>query len=85
VEINRNGLLKISSNIFQTKRHLSIRECTPQTNERGFLLVFRFYLYLIVSRKTIYERKSLVACAFIDYLVNKWRGEIVGDMAITED
>jgi hypothetical protein len=36
-----------------------------------------FDLYLVVSRKTIHERKDLATCAFIDYLVNKWRGEII--------
>jgi hypothetical protein len=54
-----------------------ISECTPWTNESGFVLVFEFDLYLIVSRKTIHELKILATCAFIDYMVNKWHGEII--------
>ena len=41
------------------------------------MLVFKLDLYLIVSQKTIHERKGLATYAFIDYLDNKWRGEIV--------
>jgi hypothetical protein len=41
------------------------------------MLVLGFDLYLIVSRETIHERKYLVACTFIDNLVNKWSGEII--------
>jgi hypothetical protein len=72
-----HGLLKSSSNIFQTKRHLQIGECTPWTNERSFVLVFGLDLYLIVSLKTIHERKGLAICAFINNLVDKWSGEII--------
>jgi hypothetical protein len=77
MEIKQHGPLKRSSNIFQTKRHLLIRERTPWTDERGFVLVFGLDLYLIVSRKTIHERKGLATYAFIDYLINKWCGEII--------
>ena len=73
----RYGPLECGSNIFKTKRHLTICECTPQTNECRFVLVFEFDLDLIVSQKTIHERKGLTTYAFIDYLVNKWRGEII--------
>jgi hypothetical protein len=41
------------------------------------MLVFGFDLYLIVSRKTIHERKDLTTCTFIDNLVNEWGGEII--------
>jgi hypothetical protein len=71
MESKRHGPLKCSANIFQTKRHLLISECTPQTNESGFVLVFELDLYLIVSRKTIHEGKGLTTYAFIDNLVNK--------------
>jgi hypothetical protein len=77
MERKRHGPLKISSSIFQTKKHISIRKFTPWTNESGFVLIFGFDLYLIVSRKTIHERKGLTTCTFIDYLVNKWHGEII--------
>lgn len=71
------GPLKGSSNIFQNKWHIMIRECTPWTNEFCFVLVFGFDLYLIISQKTIHEIKGLATCAFIDYLVNKWCGKII--------
>jgi hypothetical protein len=77
MERKRHGPLKFSSNIFHTKRHLPISERTPQTNERSFVLFFGFDLYMIVSQKTIHEIKGLANCAFIDYLVNKWHGEII--------
>jgi hypothetical protein len=41
------------------------------------MLVFGLNLDLIVSQKTIHERKYLTACAFIDNMVNKWGGEII--------
>jgi hypothetical protein len=77
VERKIHGPLKSSSDIFQTKRHLLIIECTPQTNERGFVLVFGLYIYLILSGKNIHERKDLAAYAFIKNLVDKWSGEII--------
>jgi hypothetical protein len=77
VERKIHGPLKSSSIIFQTKKHLLISEFTLWKNESGFVLVFGFDLYLIVSKKTIHERKCLATCAFIDYLVNKWHGEII--------
>jgi hypothetical protein len=70
VERKIHGPLKSSSNISQTKRHLLISECTPQKNESGFVFVFRLDLYLIVSQKTIHERKGFTTYTFIDYLVN---------------
>jgi hypothetical protein len=77
MESKRHGPLKGSSSIFQTKKHLTIRECTPWKNECCFVLVFGFYLYLIISQKTIHEIKGLATYAFIDYMVNKWCGEII--------
>jgi hypothetical protein len=68
VERKRHGLLKCSSNSFHTKRHIPISERTPWTDGSGFLLVFRIDLYLIVSRKTIHERKGFTTCALIDLI-----------------
>jgi hypothetical protein len=41
------------------------------------MLVFGLNIYMIVSQKTIHERKYLTACAFIEDLVNEWGGEII--------
>ena len=45
--------LKGFPNIFQSKGHFSIRECTPRENKSSFMLVFRFDLDLIVAGETI--------------------------------
>jgi hypothetical protein len=52
-----------------------------------FMLVLGFDLNLIVSRKTIHERKDFAACTFIDNLIDKRGWEIVfraGLIQITE-
>jgi hypothetical protein len=77
MESKRHGLLEGSSNIFETKRHLMIGKCTPWIDESYFVLVFKFDLYPIISRKTIHERKILTTDAFINYLVNEWCGKII--------
>jgi hypothetical protein len=77
MESKRHGPLEGNSNIFETKRHLTIGKCTPWIDESCFMLVFRFDLYLIISQKTIHERKSLATGAFIEYLVNEWCGKII--------
>jgi hypothetical protein len=77
MERKRHRPLEGSSNIFETKRNLMIGKCTPWTNEWSFVLVFGFYLYLIISRKTIHERKGLATCTFINYLVDEWCGKII--------
>ena len=44
-------------------------------------------MYLVVSQKTIHERKDLATRAFIDNLINEWGGEImlwIGLIQITE-
>jgi hypothetical protein len=87
MESKRHGPLKGRSSIFETKRHLTIRECTPWTNECRFVLVFGFDLYLIISLKTIHEREGLTTCTFINYLVDEWCGKITfwtGLVQITE-
>ena len=41
------------------------------------MLVLRFNLYLIVSRKSVYKRKYLATHTFIQDLIYKWCGEII--------
>jgi hypothetical protein len=72
-----HGPLKSGSNILQAKRHLLIRKCTPWIDKSCFMFIFGINLYLIVSRKTIHERKYLTACTLIDNLVNERGGEII--------
>jgi hypothetical protein len=77
MERKMHGPLKGRSSSFENKGHLTIRECTPWTNECHFVLVFKFDLYLIISRKTIHRKKGLATYTFIDYLVNEWCGKII--------
>jgi hypothetical protein len=71
VKGKRHGPLECGSSIFKTEGHLTICECTPWKNECRFVLVFRFDLNLIVSLKTIHERKGFTTSTFIDYLVDE--------------
>jgi len=48
MERKMHGPLKGHSNIFETKRHLLISECTQRKDESSFVLVFRLDLYLIL-------------------------------------
>jgi hypothetical protein len=64
--------LESGSNILKAKRHLSIGECTPRTNERRFVLVLGFDLDLIIAQKTIHERKGFTTGTFINDLVDEW-------------
>jgi hypothetical protein len=73
----RHGLLECGSSIFKTKRHLTICECTPRTNEGRFVLVFRFDLDLIISLKTFDERKDFATNTFINDLVDDWCWKII--------
>jgi hypothetical protein len=77
MERKRHGLLKGGSIIFENKRHLTIRECTPWTDECCFVLVFGFDLDLVISRKIVHEREGLTTHTFINYLVDEWCGKII--------
>ena len=51
------------------------------------MLVLRFNLYLIISKKSVHKGKYLATRTLIQYLINKWCGEIVfkiGMIQITE-
>jgi hypothetical protein len=45
----RHGPLESGSGVLETKRHFSIGECTPRTNECHFVLVLRFNLDLVIA------------------------------------
>jgi hypothetical protein len=73
----RNGPLESGYNILKAKRHLTIGERTPWTNECCFVLVLRFDLDLIISQKNIHERKGFTTGAFINDLVDEWGWKII--------
>ena len=51
----KHGPLESGSSVLEAKRHFSIGESTPQTNECRFVLVLRFDLDLVVARETVHE------------------------------
>jgi hypothetical protein len=67
----RHGPLESGANIFKTKRHLTICECTPRTNECHFVLVLGFDLDLIISQKIVHEIKGFATSTFINDLVDE--------------
>ena len=67
-----HGPLESGSSVLETKRHFSIGECTPRTNECRFVLVLRFDLDLVIARETIHERKGFTTGALINDLVDEW-------------
>jgi hypothetical protein len=71
-----HGPLK-GGNMFETKRYFTICECTPWADECRFVLVFGFDLNLVISRKTIHERKGFTTRTFINDLVDEWCGKII--------
>jgi hypothetical protein len=77
MKIKIHGPLEGGSSIFKTKRHFTIRECTPRINECHFVLVFGFDLDLIISQKNIHERKGLTTSTFINDLVDEWCWKII--------
>ena len=77
LEDKGHSSLKISSGILKAKRHFSICKSSPRKNKCGLMLVLRFNLYLIVSRKYFHKGKNLTTRTLIQNLINKWCGEIV--------
>ena len=80
--------LKSSSGVFKAERNFSIRKCSPRTNKCSLMLVLRFNLYLIISKKAVHKGKNLATRTRIQNLINKWCGEIVlrtGVIQITEN
>ena len=87
MENQGHSLLKCGFGVFKDERHLSICKGTPRTNKGSLMLVLRFDLYLIVSRKAVHKGKNLTTCTLIQNLIIKWCGEIflrIGMIQITE-
>ena len=55
MEDQGHSLLKSGFGIFKAKKHLPICKGNPRTNKGSLMLVLRFNLYLIVSRKAIHK------------------------------
>ena len=76
VEAKGHGPLKGGSNIFYAKRHDTIHKSAPGGSESGFVLLFFTDMNLVITRKTIHERKYFVAGTGINGLVNEQSGEV---------
>ena len=77
MEEEHHGLLKSGSRIFKGKRHNFICKCAPRGCESFLVLVVFPDLNLIITGKTIHERKYFMASASIIDLVNEQSGEVV--------
>ena len=87
MEDQGHSSLKSGSGVFKAKRHLPICKVSLRKNKGSLMLVLRFNLYLIVSRKSIYKGKYLTSYTLIQNLINKRCGKIVlrtGMIQITE-
>ena len=69
--------LKSGSSVLKAKRHFLICKGSPRKNKCSLMLVLRFNLYLIVSKKSIHKGKNLATHTLIQNLINKWCGEIL--------
>ena len=76
VEDQGHRPLKRSSGVFKAERHFSIRKCSPRTNKCSLMLVLRFNMYLIISKKVVHEGEHLATHTLIQNLINKWCREI---------
>ena len=72
-----HGELEGGSNIFEAKGHDSVGECAPWGCECRLVMVLFLDLDLVVSEKTIHERKGFMSSAWIDDLVDERCGEVV--------
>ena len=68
---------KVDPAFFQAKGHDSISECASWGCECHFVMVFFLDLDLVVSGKTVHERKGFMSSTRIDDLVDERCGEVV--------
>ena len=72
-----HGTLEGGSKIFEAKGHDSVHECAPWGCEHHLVMVFFLDLHLVVSGKSVHERKGFMSSACIDDLVNERCAEVV--------
>ena len=72
-----HGELEGGSIIFQAKGHDSICECAPRCCERSLVTIFFLDLDLVISKKSVHERKGLMSGACIDNLIDEGCWEVV--------
>ena len=77
VEEEHHILLESGSNIFKSKWHNAVCKRPPRGCERSLVLVLFLDSNLVITRKTIHERKDFVASTSINDLVNERNGDFV--------
>ena len=77
METISHGALEGVSSVFEPKGHESVGECAPWGCEFRLVTVFFLDLDLVISRKTVHERKGFMFNACIDDLVDEQGGEVV--------
>ena len=71
MEVEHHGPLKSGSNIFKDKWNNLIRKFSPGSCESSLVLVLFLDLNLVITRKTIHERKDFVVGTCINDLVSE--------------
>jgi hypothetical protein len=79
-----HGPLEHCTSVLESKRHDTICTSTPWGSKCSFILIRWMDLDLVVSRETIHEGQSLVACTVIDDLVNERGREVVFGTSVIE-
>ena len=70
--------------VFETEGHDTVCKRTPGGYECGFVLIGWVNLNLVIARESVHERKSLVAGAIVDNLIDERRWEVVFGTCIVE-
>jgi hypothetical protein len=68
---------KVAPTFFETERNDTVCKRTQGGYECGFVLIGRVNLNLVIARESVHERKSLVAGAVIDNLIDERHGKVV--------
>ena len=72
-----HGALESGSNVLYTKGNYLVCECFPRGGECNLVMIFFLDMNLVVSEKSIHERKYLMSSACINDLVNEGCWEVV--------
>jgi hypothetical protein len=76
VKSESHGMLEDCSGVFKAERHFSICKSTPRTYKCCLVLILRFDLDLVISKKSIHKRKYLASYTLIENLINERCGEV---------
>ena len=72
-----HGMLEGGSCILQTKANYLIHECAPWGCECSLVMIFFLDLDLVISKKSVQERKDLMSGACIENMIDEGCLEVV--------